>query len=307
MKKFLTRSYLWAIITSLLLTSGSAYVLLDAFVFEKAYAVISESDTNADSSANVVTDQTTTDTTVETVVTSNTYTDGNISIKIETVTENSVVYYVADIQLASAEYLKTAFANNTYGKNITASTSATATANNAIFAINGDFYGFRDTGLIIRNGILYRDVARSSPDNQALILNADGNLMTVTEGTISGTTLIDQGVQQSFSFGPVLVQNSKAVFISTKVASSANPRTALGQISPLHYIIVVVDGRSSTSNGMTLSQLAQVFVQKRCTIAYNLDGGGSSTMWFNGSIINHPTDGKTSGERKVSDIIYIGG
>lgn len=108
---------------------------------------------------------------------------------------------------------------------------------------------------------------------------------TVTEGAISGTTLIDQGVLQSFSFGPILVQNSKAVSISTKVASSANPRTAIGQISPLHYIIVVVDGRSSTSNGMTLSQLTQAFVQKGCTIAYNLDGGGSSTTWFNGSII----------------------
>ena len=307
MKKFLTKSYSWAIITSLLLTGGSAYVLLDAFVFEKAYAVVSESNTSAEITANVGSDQATTDTAAETVVTSNSYTDENISIKIDTVTENGVVYYVADIQLASANYLKTAFANNTFGKNITASTSATAAANNAIFAINGDFYGFRDTGLIIRNGILYRDVARSSPDNQALILNEDGNLTIVTEGAISGTTLIDEGVLQSFSFGPVLVQNSKTAAISTKVAASANPRTAIGQISPLHYIIVVVDGRSSVSNGMTLSQLAQVFTQRGCSIAYNLDGGGSSTMWFNGTLINHPTDGKTSGERKVSDIIYIGG
>ena len=103
MKKFLTRSYPWTIITSLLLTGGSAYVLLDAFVFEKAYTVISESDTNADTTANVGIDQATTDSAVETMLTSNSYTDEDISIKINTVTESGVVYHVADIQLASAE------------------------------------------------------------------------------------------------------------------------------------------------------------------------------------------------------------
>jgi exopolysaccharide biosynthesis protein len=57
---------------------------------------------------------------------------------------------------------------------------------------------------------------------------------------------------------------------------------------------------------MTLKQLAQVFVDRGAVVAYNLDGGGSSTLWFNGQIINKPTDGRTSGERKVSDILYIG-
>jgi len=68
LKKFLTKNYSWAIITSLLLTGGSTYLLLDVFVFEKAYEVISESDTSADSTANMGIDQATTDFAVETVV-----------------------------------------------------------------------------------------------------------------------------------------------------------------------------------------------------------------------------------------------
>lgn len=77
-------------------------------------------------------------------------------------------------------------------------------------------------------------------------------------------------------------------------------------MAPLHYVFVVSDGRTAQSAGLSLLQLAQVMQDYGCTVAYNLDGGGSSTMVFNGEIINNPTDGRSYGERKVSDIIYIG-
>ena len=92
----------------------------------------------------------------------------------------------------------------------------------------------------------------------------------------------------------------------TSVSQKANPRTAIGQISPLHYLFIVVDGRSDESDGMTLPQLAQVFIDHGATLAYNLDGGGSAAMWLNGDLINNPTDGHKSSERNISDIIYIG-
>ena len=45
-----------------------------------------------------------------------------------------------------------------------------------------------------------------------------------------------------------------------------------------------------------------------CTEAYNLDGGGSTTMYFNGQVVNQPTtNGNTIKERAVSDIVYIAG
>jgi exopolysaccharide biosynthesis protein len=273
----------------------NAYVLMDAFVLTQSYVTVDpiEGNTSGNSTGDVL-------------ITSSTYKDDKIEISIETVDEDGIVYYVVDIQLSNVTYLRTAFANNTFGRNISQTTSTMAENNEAILAINGDFYGFRDSGLIIRNGVLYRDAARSSPDNQALLIDELGNFTTITEGSINGDNLIAQGILQSFSFGPVLVKDGVVQSCATNfVSSKANPRTAIGMIEPLHYLWVIVDGRTSQSSGMTLKQLAQVFVERGATIAYNLDGGGSSTLWFNGEVINNPVDGSGS-ERKVSDIIYIG-
>jgi exopolysaccharide biosynthesis protein len=285
-----------ALSIALVMVFLNAYVLLDAFVLTQSYVTVEPIEGNITGNA-----------TGDVVVTSLSYKDDNIEISIEKVNENSVIYYVVDIQLSNVTYLRTAFANNTFGRNINQTTSTMANNNDAILAINGDFYGFRNSGLIIRNGVLYRDVARSSPDNLSLLIDESGNLTTITEGSVSGDSLVAQGIIQSFSFGPLLVKDGVIQSCTTNfVSTKANPRTAIGMIEPLHYLWVVVDGRTSLSNGMTLKQLAQVFVERGASIAYNLDGGGSSTLWFNGKVINNPVDGGSGSERKVSDIIYIG-
>ncbi len=286
--------FLSLIVLSLILIDST--VLLDAFVLTQSYQVVTPSENTPTGTISS-----------EAVITDNSYQDENLAITIETVNENGIVYYVVDVVANSATVLKSAFANNTYGKNITQTTSDMAVANHAILAINGDYYGFRESGLIIRNGILYRDEARSAPDNISLLVGLDGGFTLVDENSVNGAQLISEGIQQSFSFGPVLVKDGVIQSCTTSfVSSKANPRTAIGMITPLHYLIVVVDGRSSVSAGMTLKQLAQVFADKGALIAYNLDGGGSSTLWFNGQIINNPTDGRSDSERKVSDILYFG-
>ncbi len=245
--------------------------------------------------------------TTEVIITDHSYVDEHINISIETIEENGVVYYVADIQLSDVGYLKTAFANNIFGRNVTQTTSEMAAAHNAIIAINGDYYGFRDTGLIIRNGVLYRDVPDNSLSDQSLTIDNEGDFGIVDNNQASGTQLVEEGILQSFSFGPTLVVDGQVMATNdTTVSQDENPRTAIGQISPLHYIFIVVDGRSDESDGMTLQQLAQLFVDRGAEVAYNLDGGGSSAMWFNGNLINNPTSGRRDGERDISDIIYIG-
>ena len=88
---------------------------------------------------------------------------------------------------------------------------------------------------------------------------------------------------------------------------ASNPRTAIGIIDNNHLVFVVSDGRTQQSEGLSLYQLANFMQTLKCNIAYNLDGGGSSTMVFNGNVINNPTNtGRHSSERKVSDIVYIG-
>ena len=74
-----------------------------------------------------------------------------------------------------------------------------------------------------------------------------------------------------------------------------------------HYLFVVSDGRTDESAGLSLLQLAEFMKELGVTTAYNLDGGGSSTMYFNGEVINNPTtNGRSIKERSVSDIVYIG-
>lgn len=236
------------------------------------------------------------------------YEDDNISIDILTYRENDTTIYVADIRLSSPEYLKTALAKATYGKNVKAKTSDTAEEKNAILAINGDYYGARETGYVIRNGVLYRSEGRSG--NQDLVIWADGSLEVIDEGDNSAQELLDNGAYQVFSFGPGLLTDGEiTVDENDEVgqAMNSNPRTAIGIISDCHYVFVVSDGRTSKSEGLTLYELAEFMKELGVTCAYNLDGGGSSTLYFDGEVINTPvSNGRSSKERSVSDIVYIG-
>ena len=243
------------------------------------------------------------------VVTEGSYKSDDVEIVIEKIQTRTLIYFVAEVKLSDVKQLQAAFAQNRYGRHITDTTSLIASQQKgAIFAVNGDYYGFRDEGLVIRNGVFFRDSAREAPDNTALIFTANGDMQAVTEGEVDGRQLVGHGVWQGFTFGPLLVQDSAVVEnIETTIAQKANPRTAVGQIAPLHYIFIVADGRSNVSDGLTLEQLAQLFADRGCTIAYNLDGGGSSTMWFNGEIVNHPSYNNGASEREISDIIYIAG
>lgn len=315
MKKFLSKPYRWAATYSIILAGVFTFTLLDTFVLPKSIANVSTAST-ASSSETVISSSTETATEVsidpapksKVVITDKSYEDENIKITIETIRKYNSNIYVADIQVSDASYLKTALANNTYGRNITETTSDMAEDNNAIFAINGDYYGFRDGGYVLRNGVAYRETVRNG-DNDALVIDNDGNLSVVSEGEVSLDSLSESSVWQILSFGPGLVVDGEIVVNSSSEvgqAKSSNPRTAIGQISELHYIVIVSDGRTSDSEGLSLLQLAQEFEEQGCTVAYNLDGGGSSTMYFNGEVINNPTSGRSIGERKVSDIVYIG-
>ena len=122
--------------------------------------------------------------------------------------------------------------------------------------------------------------------------------------------VVDDGVWQAFSFGPALLIDGEISVTEneeTGKAMASNPRTAIGVIDDLHYLFVVSDGRTEESEGLSLYELAAFMQQLGAETAYNLDGGGSSTMVFNGEIINNPTSGGNRiKERKVSDIVYIG-
>ena len=236
-----------------------------------------------------------------------TYSDENMQITVSKVRAYETDIYVADVQVSSAEYLKTALAQNLFGRNLKDTTSNMANAAGAVLAINGDYYGFRDDGYVLRNGVLYRDAASSGTD--ALVVYGDGTMAAASQDQVSAEALKQSGAWQVLSFGPVLVDNGQiAVEANEEVGQSkaSNPRTAIGMVSPLHYVIVVSDGRTNDNEGLSLYELSQVLIDNGATFAYNLDGGGSTTLYFKGEVLNNPTSGNVGGERKVSDIVYFG-
>ncbi|MBL6538770.1 phosphodiester glycosidase family protein [Streptococcus suis] len=307
--KLLKKPFIYASLFGTLLTAGFTYSMLKTFVISEAITTVASTTSSATTTASS-TESIATSTATNVSTTDTSYSDDNIQITLETITTNNTTVYVADIQISSAEYLKTALAQNTYGTNVTAKTSETAAANNAILAINGDYYGANSTGYVIKNGVLYRDTVRDNASYGDLAIYADGSFEIIYENEITAQELIDNGVVNLLAFGPALVENGVIVVdTSTEVgrAMSSNPRTAIGIIDENHYIIVVADGRTSESEGLSLYQLAEVMQQYGATTAYNLDGGGSSTLYFNGQVINNPTtNGNTISERAVSDIVYIG-
>ena len=241
-------------------------------------------------------------------VTEDSYTDENIKIEISEYNVNDTTVYIADVQLKSAGYLKTALAQGLYGKNVTAKTSTIASGVNAILAINGDYYGAQEKGYVIRNGVLYRSTAAKGRED--LVIYSDGSFGIINESQVSAEELLANGAQQVLSFGPALLTDGKiAVDSSDEVrrAMASNPRTAIGIVDELHYLFVVSDGRTTESEGLSVYELAQLMQELGAKTAYNLDGGGSSTMYFNGQVVNNPTsNGRTINERSVSDIVYIG-
>ena len=214
---------------------------------------------------------------------------------------------MADVRISDAGYLKTALAQNAYGRNVTEKTSDMAERVGAILAVNGDYYGARSSGYVIRNGVLYRD---ESSGAEILAVYEDGSFEIVSEDEVSAEELQQKGAVQTLCFGPALVENGEVTvskYDEVGRAAVSNPRTGIGVVDDLHYIFVVSDGRTGESEGLSLYELA-VFMQKLgAETAYNLDGGGSSTMVFQGVLVNTPTtSGRTMQERSVSDIVYIG-
>lgn len=180
-----------------------------------------------------------------------------------------------------------------------------------MLAINADDYGSHQYGVIMRNGEILRihDTTR-----HMLAILPDGSFETVSDPAAEAPkTLAERlqatGVENTFEFGPVLVEDGQAVdfpssfdVISTR-STRREPRTAIGMIAPLHYVILIVDGRQpGYSEGVSLQTLQQMFVDFGAQTAINLDGGGSTELWFQGETLNQPAGGH---ERKLSDCIWF--
>ena len=233
----------------------------------------------------------------ETERTENSYRSRDISVTVEKVQEEGVTYFVADIYIRNLENFRTAFSGGEYGGSKQA-TLDMAVENGAVVALSGDYYAAHSSGLVIRNGELYRDTEYGD----VCALYQDGVLETYEQDKADIPAIVERGAWQAWTFGPKLLTDGRPMEKFNSNVNPANPRSAIGYYEPGHYCFVLVDGRQQGySKGMTLKELSQLFYDLGCVDAYNLDGGQTAVMAFDGKLASHPYEGG----RKTSDILYI--
>ena len=230
---------------------------------------------------------------------------------------DTIVYYV-DVRVIDLSHMRARFAKNgQFGLNIEDKTSNIAREANAKLAISGDNYGKQEGGYVLRNGIKYRS-DRHSDNKEDLVIWGDGSFQIIKEKEISLDSIkaiVDDNdpsaAWQIYCFGPALVVDSQIHVKEDDEVSVfstlGNQRCSIGIFEPFHYLFAICDGRLKDSYGMSLYEMASFMKNKGAKIAYNLDGGGSATLWYDGKVLNRPnTNGERDlGERKISDIIYI--
>ncbi len=226
------------------------------------------------------------------------YRSDRLAIRITTGKREDATYYAADVWIRDIKLFQTAFADNSYGRGITAMPQEIADDNDAILAMSGDYYGARTGGVVIRNGILYRE----SVTDDVCVLYRDGTMETYDEAGFRTEDAVARGAYQAWSFGPRLLVDGEIPERYNSNLLRRHPRAAIGYYEPGHYCLVAVGGRQEGhSQGMTLMQLSELMQFLGCREAYNLDGGQTAMMLFEGQPVNRPY----RGGRRVSDIIFF--
>lgn len=230
------------------------------------------------------------------------YKSNTMSINILPIkkTNPNINMWEVNIKLSSGSQIKSAFAYDKFNLRNREKTSDIAKRHNAILAINGAAAGFNKSSYVIRDSIIYRDTRL---DCAPLVIQKDGDFR-IYDDDLSGKELVERGAMHTYDFGPDLIRGGEIVdYGNTWYKEGLAPRTVIGQKGPLEYVILVIDGRSKESAGMSLYDTAIELKNRGCYWGYNLDGGGSTTLYFDGEVLNTPSD--LNGERKISDILYF--
>lgn len=245
------------------------------------------------------------------VISDNEYKSESIHITITTGREYDSNYYIADIYVRSVQNMKRLINLSSKNKKVAANGQKLVDSVGAVLAVNGDYVGNDvSKGYIYANGECLRETKHTATD-MCFVMN-DGTIEEYFKNTVKYKEVKERGIWHSFLFGPSLLKDGKAITVPTAFTKSGtgtrvgpkNPRTVLGYYEPGHYAIIVVDGRRSKkteSEGMKLTELSAFCEKLGLTSAYNLDGGASSMMWFNGHLVNKPADGG----RTLTEILYI--
>lgn len=241
------------------------------------------------------------------------YEDETLTVTMEHIWVDDARFNVARITIVDPSQLRTGLAVPNARK--TNKVSAIAASHNAVVAIGGDFFTKDKVGPAIRMGKVFQEPVpgnRTRYNRDMLFIDENGDFHILLKPTIEDYQAMrdsELNIINAFTFGPALVIDGEIQETDPEhyayALSYKDARTAIGQIGPLEYLLVVVDGddRAGGSKGCTGAALAQFMHDQGCVQAFNLDGGGSAYMYFGGA---NYSDKSVNAERSLSDIIYFG-
>lgn len=237
------------------------------------------------------------------------YTDDSITVKLETIEGEGVVWRVARIDIKDASQLRTGIAGAKVTSSKTSLVSSMAAKYNAVIAISGDYYANdpAKTSFEYRMGQKIRN--KSNKVKDILIIDENGDFHTFIKSDkekMEAFNASGHEIVNAFTFGPALVSEGALVTCDTGYGYNPNgkePRMAIGQMGPLSYALVLAEGRNKDSEGVTHQELADFMFDLGCLEAFNLDGGNTATMVFGDGY--YQTARSATNERAQSDCIYF--
>ncbi len=227
------------------------------------------------------------------------YRDAGLDLTVTFYEKDGASYTLADFYLKDLSRFRTAFAGGEFVTGVSDSVLHMASENGALLAASGDYCGVRKSGVVIRDGRVYR----RDKTHEVCVLYRDGVMETYRFADFHVDDAVARGAWQAWDFGPcLLLPDGSARTDFHPGIAGPNPRMLLGYFEPGHYCLAAVNGRQSASPGLTLPECAALMEGLGCRAAYNLDGGHSAVMTLSGQIVNKPSK---AGGRDISDILYL--
>ncbi len=241
--------------------------------------------------------------------TENGYEDGSISVRLETLEKDGVTWRIARVDIAHASQLRTGVAGSVrsprYGL-----ISEMSAKQNAILAINANYMTDQPAKKTFEYRMGERVRAKGNRTKDTLVIDEQGDfhlyIQVNAEKLLNDMKAQGREIINAFTFGPALIKDGALLTLDSKYGYNPHgdePRMGIGQIAPLSYVLVLAEGRTGQSEGVTHKELADFMFDLGCMQAFNFDGGNSATMVFNGQY--YQTGRSRSNERAQSDYIYF--
>ncbi|MDD4079849.1 MAG: phosphodiester glycosidase family protein [Eubacteriales bacterium] len=236
------------------------------------------------------------------------YEDSSIVVRLETIQRDGVVWRVARVDIAHPSQLRTATAGSLTSRR-TKLISTMAKEQNAVIAINANYFADQPDKKSFEYRMGGRVRAKYNRIKDLLITDENGDFhLFVRSDKDEVQAFLDAGhtIVNAFTFGPALVKDGELLTLDDKYGYNPHgdePRMAIGQIASLSYVLVLAEGRSAESTGVNHTELGNFMFDLGCMQAFNLDGGNSATMVFNGGY--YQSNRSATNERTQSDMIYF--